>query len=266
MNTIIEYLSKWKQPLPEWLDRGDYSLCNFFSGRTVFYPGSGADGHPLVLFNKSHSAHCFFFADQEYTAPNPIDKLGKSPRGYETVFERHYSAEELTNDSTNQLPEDKLKLLKTEPTCSGPRVYGDTTPPEMQAAADSKSAVRLLVYERSPSLGEDHGAKRFAVFCLGMEARTAYEWFYSTMFRPNPPFAILLQDHGFGGDFATNRDSGFGDPEGVLYDTARESGLPEFLIVAKNTCCWRGYVAVEGVDPEVGGMAGHERRLFERKS
>ena len=266
MTTIVEYLSNFKEHTPTWLEEEDYSLRNFFSDRTVLYPGSGMDGHPLAIFNASHSAHCFFFVDQEYTAPNPIDKLGKSPRGYETIFEKHYSAEELKNDSTNQLPKDKLKLLKTEPTCNGPRVYGDTTAPEMQAAADSKTAVRLLVYERSPGLGEDHGATRFAVFCLGMEARTAYEWFYGTMFRLSLPFAILLQDHGFGGDFATNRDNGFGDPEGVLYDAARGSGLPEFLIVAENTHCWRGYVPVEGVDPDIGGMAGHKRRLFKRKS
>ncbi|MDE0392426.1 MAG: hypothetical protein OXI57_10185 [Rhodospirillales bacterium] len=265
MTTMFEYLSKWKQPLPEWLACGDFSLRNFFGGRTVFYPGSGADGHPLTIFNKSHSAHCFFFVDQEYTAPNPLQRLGRSPLGYETIFEKHYSAAELKKDSANQLLKGTLKLLEAEPTCIGPRVYGRAADPEMQAAADSKSAVRLLVYERNSILGEDHGAERFAVFCLGMEARTAYEWFYGTMFRDNPPFAILLQDHGFGGDFAANRDNGFGDPDGVLYRAAEEAGLPEFLIVAENTSSWRDYVRVKGVDPDIGGMAGHERRLFERK-
>ena len=270
MIKMFEYLSKWAQPLPQWLDRGDYSLHNFFSSRTMFYPGSGSDGHPLAIFNKSHSAHSYFFVDQEYTAPNPIEKLGRSPRGYETVFEKHYSIAELKEDSTNQLPEENLKLLETKPTCNGPRVYGCAMASEMQAAADSKTALRLLVYERDSKLSKDHGAERFAVFCLGMEARTAFEWFYGTMFRTNPPFAILLQDHGFGGDFARNApaplDSGFGDPDGVLYGAAEESGLPEFLIVADNTNCWRGYAPLKEVDPDIGGMAGHERRLFERKS
>ncbi|MDE0392672.1 MAG: hypothetical protein OXI57_11465 [Rhodospirillales bacterium] len=265
MTTMVEYLSNWKQPLPDWLGLGDFSLRNFYGGRTVFYPGSGADSHPLAIFNKSHSAHCFFFVDQEYTAPNPVERLGRSPLGYETIFEKHYSVAELKRESVNQLPKNKLNLLETEPTCIGPRAYGHTSNPEMQAAADSKSAVRLLVYERNLTLGEDHGAERFAVFCLGMEARTAYEWFYGTMFRDSPPFAILLQDHGFGDDFATNRDNGFGDPDGVLYRTAEETGLPEFLIVAENTRSWRDYVRLKGVDPDIGGMAGHKRRLFERK-
>ena len=264
MTTMVEHLSNWKQPLPEWLARGDFSLRNFFGSRTVFYPGSGADGHPLAIFNKSHSAHCFFFVSQEYTAPNPLESLGRSPLGYETIFEKHYSAAELKKDSANHLPKNKLKLLETEPTCIGPRVYDSAAVPEMQDAADSKTAVRLLVYVRNSILDEDHGAERFAVFCLGMEARTAFEWFYGTMFQDNPPFAILLQDHGFGGDFATNRDNGFGDPDGVLYCAANKAGLPEFLIVAENTSCWRGYVPVKGVVPEIGGVAGHERRLFER--
>lgn len=223
----------------------------------------------MAIFNKSHSAHCYFFVDQEYTAPNSIEQLGRTPRGYETIFEKHYSIAELTKDSMNHLAEENLKLLETKPICSGPRVYGHATVSEMQASADSKTALRLLVYERDSKLSEDHGAERFAVFCLGMEARTAFEWFYGTMFRASPPFAILLQDHGFGGDFAKcvpdHLDSGFGDPDGVLYGAAKQSGLPEFLIVAKDTC-WNGYVPVEGVDPEIGGMAGHERRLFERES
>ena len=46
------------------------------------------------------------------------------------------------------------------------------------AAADANSAICLRIYERQSGYEDDHGARRFAIFCLGMEARTAYEWFY----------------------------------------------------------------------------------------
>ena len=201
MITMVEYLSRFRQPLPEWLDSGNFRLRSFFKSRTVFYPGSGMDGHALSIFNGSRSAHCYFFVDQEYTAPNPLKQLGNVPTGYDTVFEKHYSARELKQESIYPLPEDDLKQFTTAPICDGPRVVGCQPPSGMRAAADAGSAVRLLVYERNPRYDENHGAKRFAVFCLGMEARTAYEWFYGTMFRGHQPFAALLQDHGFWGRF-----------------------------------------------------------------
>ena len=50
----------------------------------------------------------------------------------------------------------------------------------MSSAVDSASAICLRIYERDPDLGDAYGAERFAIFCLGMEARTAYEWFYGS--------------------------------------------------------------------------------------
>ena len=271
---MVEFLSKNKEPLPEWLDKGEYNFRNFFDSRTVFYPGSGADGHPLAIFNPSHSAHCYFFVDQDYPATSLTDEIGNPPIGYGICFNKQYSPDELIRECAGLLPENALELFGIPATSDGARAYGGPPPPELQgdlrASADAHSAVRLIVYERASDHDENHGAKRFAVFCLGMEARTAYEWFYGSKISARPPYAILLQDHGFGGDFAAEhlgvRDGGFGDPDGFLYRAARANGLPEFLIVVDNTTCWRGYERVRSVDPSRGGVtAGFDRSLYRRQ-
>ena len=270
MTSMVDYLSKFREPAPTWLEEEDYSLRNFFASRTVFYPGSGMDGHPIAIFDASNSAHCYLFVDQRYSAPNLIRQIGNLHIGYHIVFENHHLSADLEQESNSPLSKDDLRQFTVAPTCDGHRDYKYPPRSGMRSSADAQSAVHLLIYERSPEYGEDHGAQRFAVFCLGMEARTAYEWFYGAMFKSCPPYAILLQDNGFGGDFAKDhprcRDYGFGDPDGALYRAAERSGLPEFLIVADNTKCWTGYVPVAGVDTHRGGVtAGFDRKLFDRE-
>ena len=267
---MVDYLSKFKEPAPTWLGEEDYSLRKFFASRTVFYPGSGMDGHPLAIFNASQSAYCYLFVDQNYSAPDLVRQLGNLPTGYNIIFEKRYSAVDLEQEVNGLLSKDNLEQFTMLPTCDGHRDYKYPPRSGLRSPADAWSAVNLLIYERSPDYDEDHGAQRFAAFCLGMEARTAYEWFYGEMFTSCPPFAILLHDHGMGGDCAKNhprcRDNGFGDPDGALYRAAKRSGLPEFLLVADKTKCWTGYVPAAGVETHRGGVtAGFDRKLFRRE-
>ena len=266
MITKVEYFSKRREPYPGWLERGDYSLGNFFKRRTVFYPGAGADGRPLDIFNPSHSAHCYFFVDQWYSATDLDEHTGPLPTGYSVIFDKQYSAGELAEEAIYLLPEDALIQLSVPPRVpieGTPRSYRSQDD-SMLTAVDSASAVCLRIYERQPGFGDAHGAKRFAIFCLGMEARTAYEWFYGTMFRGNPPFSIWLKDHGFGCDIAKQaaNDRGFGDPYGRLYRAAWRSGLPKFLVVDHGNKYWKGYRWVEGVEPQPGffGQCLYRRR------
>ncbi len=270
MASMISYLAKFRESFPSWLHEEDYSLRHFFTSRTVFYPGSGKDGHPLAVFNASWSTHCFFFVDQNYSTANLLGQLGNLPTGYVSVFEKHYSSADLQREAHSHLSEVDLGQFTVAPTCDGPRDYKHPPRSGMRSPADTESAARLLIYERSAEYGEDHGAQRFAAFCLGMEARAAYEWFYGEMFKPCSPFAILLQDHGTGLDCAKSHprcgDDGFGDPDGALYRAAKRSGLPEFLLQADTTKCWRGYVPAPGVESHRGGVtAGFDRWLFKRK-
>ena len=256
MKTTVEYFSEWREPFPAWLEKGDYSLRNFFGSRTVFYPGAGAHGRPLDIFNQSHSAHCYFFVDQRYSATCLDKHTGDPPTGYTVILDKQYSADELKQESVKTLPEKELRRFSTPPRARVNSSIRDYRSQDglKSAAVDSKSAARLRIYERQPSYGETHGASRFAIFCLGMEARTAYEWFYGIMFTDYPPFVVWLQDHGLGGDFAreTAHDGGFGDPNGKLCQASLASGLPEFLIVKDGNLYWDGYGRVEGVDPRPG--------------
>lgn len=256
MVTTVKYLSEFNEPYPDWLDRGYYNLGHFFGSRTVFYPGAGADVSPLDTFNCSHSTHCYFFVDQKYSATGLDKRTGPVPTGYSILLDKQYSIDELTRESMYPLPQDKLEQFTVppiEPVESSTRSYRsrDSSLSRL-AAVDSDSAMRLKIYERQPGFDSIHGAKRFAMFFLGMEARTAYEWFYGIMFRGNPPFAVWIKDHGFGADFAkqTANDEGFGDPRGRMYHAAHESGLPEFLVVSRCNKFWRGYRSVEAIEHE----------------
>ena len=261
MKTKVEYLSEVKEPFPDWLYRGHYNLGNFFRSRTVFYPGAGGDGRPLDTFNRSRSAHCYFLVDQWYSATSLDEQTGQMPTGYSVVLDKQYSADELARESICPLSEDALEQFSVPPKMPVdgiPRSYRSQDD-SMLAAVDSASAMRLRIYERQKGYGDAHGAERFAIFCLGMEARTAYEWFYGIMFRGSPPYAVWLKDHALGADIAkqTANDKGFGDPDGRLYLAARRSGLPEFLVVYQGNKFWRGYRKVEGVEPEPGFCGDH---------
>lgn len=259
MTTMVEYLSGRPDSFPDWLDKldeEDYNLKNFFRSRTVFYPGAGRDGHPLAIFNPSHSVHCYFFVDQSYSTENLEEEIGNPPTGYTVILDRQYSAKDLRRESIYPLSKAGLCQFSTPPKMNADhsaRSYRSRND-SILSAVDSNSAVRLRVYEREPEYDESHGARRFAIFCLGMEARTAYEWFYGIMFSGNPPYAILLQDHG---------NEKFGNSNGRLHRAALDSGLPEFLIIADNTSKWKEYVAVPNVVSDRGGVsAGHDRWLY----
>jgi len=64
---IYEYLRKMPEPMPCWLR--DFSAGQafnrdaFFASRVVYYPGSGADGHPVKLFGSTGRAHSFVYVD-----------------------------------------------------------------------------------------------------------------------------------------------------------------------------------------------------------
>ncbi len=265
MTTMVEYFSKCSEPYPGWLHDGNFSLRCFFKSRTVFYPGAGAHGRPLDIFNPSHSAHCYFLVDQMYSAARLDQQTGDKPTGYRTIYNHQFSIDELLRECTCPLPTDDLGQFAIPPRAgvsSFGRAYRSQDS-SMLAAVDSTSAVYLRVYERVPGYDEAHGAERFAMFCLGMEARTAYEWFYGTMFRDHPPYAVWLQDDGPVLDPArlAAHDRGFGDPNGRLYRAALETGLPEFLVVRRNTRHWSRYRRVRGVGPKPGFLGHHPYKV-----
>ena len=75
----------------------------------------------------------------------------------------------------------------------------------------------------------------------------------------NPPFAIKLQDHGFGGNWDRFGASGF------MQTTARHYGIyPSYLLVGDNTEPWEGYSLVPGTGVSIGGRHANHCRLYYR--
>ena len=226
---MFEYLSQYQEDVPEWLIGDAFSLVNFFASRTVVYPGTGRDGHAIKIFNKSHSTHCFVCIDQDYRADQIRQKLAPGSyegsdfyiRGYDVIFEQ---------DLAQEIP-----------------------------GAQPEAAFHLCVYERNPGYGDDYGAARLTLLLVGAEAHATYQWIYGGAFAANPPFGVLLQNHGFGG----NPSYEFDDPGSPMVETARINGWPRFIVVGDNTNPWPGFVEIPEVEPSVGGMHRNTRRLYE---
>jgi hypothetical protein len=241
------------RPVPKWLANfksGDpFPRRSFFSSRIVFYPGCGSDGYPLQIFGKAHAAHCFVFTDYIY---NPIglwnhlsqDRNPGHPTGYHTIDLRKLSQKELFPNGWNRhldLPEDAYWAAKKPPP-EGPFAFWS-------------------VMERMDGFGEDHGPKRISLLNLGWEAITAFDAFFCQGSNINP-YAILLQDHGFGCNWTT-----FGGQESPLWHliACTKKYSPPWLLVADNTRMWPGYHQVSNTGGRVG-QYGHPRALCRRES
>ena len=117
----------------------------------------------------------------------------------------------------------------------------------------------MNIYERDAAYDEAHGSQRFAVIFLYADAHAAYDAIFANQPQLGAPFAVVLQDHGFGGNY-----SSFG-ARGLLHKIAQAANVfPEYLLVATNTPCWEHY---QQVSPAAvyGGEHYNERHLYKRE-
>ncbi len=241
------YLSREKEDLPDWLqnpeNREDFNYANFFSSRVVFYPGSGFDGHPIRLFASTHSAHCFVYADYMVTEDKIKEELSNcSFRGYRLLQRHQLEEHDLSRRGWVQhIPPDWIG-----------RYRGD-----MHHFVRTRPYGFLDIYERNPELDDTHGAFRFAIIFLGSDGIAAYDALFCQAYSMRPPFAMMLQDHGFGGNYDK-----FGDG-GLLERIAVNCNVyPEYMLVAKRgTRVWDGYIRVSN-KPTHGGMHSSPRFLY----
>ena len=63
--SLVGLLRQDQEPVPHWLQRSSvqFDRADFFGSRTVYYPGSGDDGHPARLCVRAHAAHAFVYVD-----------------------------------------------------------------------------------------------------------------------------------------------------------------------------------------------------------
>jgi hypothetical protein len=248
---VRDVLAAEQEPCPQWLmavtPDGPLDMRGFLDSRTVFYPGSGVDGHPMKVFGGARAAHCFVYADYWYersvmvgALESEVDGYGGGLRGYRPLVRFDLTAADF-------------------PVSWGPKTsrFAPASPPWSYKSAVAPYAF-LQVLERLPEVDEAWGGQRLALLMMGADAFAVFEGLYCQPGGASNFYGLLLQDHGFGG----NHDS-FG-ANGLMERMANGYGVfPRWQLVASNTRPWAGFEPMEGVYPSCG--SNKLRRLHMRK-
>lgn len=246
--SIRTFLRRVAEAMPAWLasfgPRSRFSAERFFQSRVVYYPGSGTDGHPVKMFGSSHSAHGFIYVDYGIE-PRTIEQRLNDP---DAGFAGYRSG-----------PRVAVRGRDLFTGWYEPHAFPGEIPPATRLEADDDECGFLQILDRRDDVTDDHGPRRLAVLFLFTDGIAAYDALFCQVADRPGPFAALLHDHGFGGNYDR-----FGDG-GLLHRiAARARVFPDYLLVAHNTTPWQGYTACEGVDGDVGGSAAAVRRLWQR--
>jgi len=244
---MVKYLKdNYREPTPEWLktyQKGQpLPLRDFLHSRIGYYPGCGDDGHLFRVFGKSHSVHCFVLVDYMVSEEAVLKSIHKPDgiRGYGIVEERSVSEQEMKSVA----PFRKWHITE------GERPHGEV--------GTVTPFVRFVALERLPDFDDEHGAERLAVLFMGADAIATYDAIFANG-NARPPFVVLAEDYGFGGQWA----AGFAGGQ-LLENIAQRSGVyPEFLLAPHSP--WSGYEKVEGVARSPGGAHDGYRNLYKRK-
>jgi hypothetical protein len=247
------YLESIQEPTPVWLKNfSQHSRMNwqdFFSSRLVYYPGSGFDGEAVRLFASTKSAHCFLYADysiQKQALLHKLNQQGGAFTGYQTIARVHLTDQEIASRYWVQHVYDKpLQRVNYH------------FAQEMQ----NSPFAFLEILERKPEFDDSFGAQRIAILFVGGDGVATYDALFCQA-DSKPLFALVLQDHGFGGNYTR-----FGKG-GLLHEIAAQcQKQPQYLwIDPSNTQPWDGYHQIENLSFSTGGMHNNKRYLFERKA
>jgi len=158
----------------------------------------------------------------------------------------------------------RLQLRESDLAPSGwtPHVHAGEVPQNRHSFATVATAPFgfLEVLERDLEFDDSHGPRRLGIIFLGADAIAAYDALFCQERGTSRPFAIVLQDHGFGGNYDR-----FGKG-GLLERISRRCGVaPQWLLVGENTDPWDGFQRVVNVEGDLGGMHNQLRFLHERR-
>lgn len=253
LQSCESYLENIQEPTPVWLKNfSQHSRMNwqdFFSSRLVYYPGSGFDGEAVRLFASTKSAHCFLYADysiQKQTLLHKLNQEGGAFTGYQTIARVHLTDQEIASRYWVQHVYDKpLQRINYR----------------FAQEVESSPFAFLEILERKPEFNDDFGAERIAILFVGGDGVATYDALFCQA-DSHPLFALVLQDHGFGGNYTR-----FGKG-GIMHDIAKQcQKQPQYLWVdPRSTKPWDGYQQIENLSFSTGGMHNNKRYLFERKA
>lgn len=249
MENLLSILAQDPEEMPRWLK--DYkpgdrvSFSDFMSERIGYYPGSGDDGCLVRTCNISHCVHSFIHVDYsiaEHDLKREAEEYNAF-RGYHVIGRVDWKEQDLAPHGQYS---PNFNITKEEMERAMSFVRKDVEP-----------YCFMEIYERNAGKGEDWGAERFAVaFLFADGIATYYQLFCREYGRA--PWIFLLQDHGFGGNYAA-----FG--RGSLMERVMEANdcWPENVLCADNTHIWDNYEKVDAA-PVIGGMHRNERFLYKR--
>ena len=246
--SLVGTLHQCREPCPDCLHQlpPTFDRSAFFSSRTVYYPGFGDDGQPVKLCAQAHAAHAFVYVDYGVSQQTIRDHLswigGDGFRGYTVEHEQEVSESDL------------------RPGGWKPHVDLSELPEEFYRFVDVIPYAMFVVLKRDDDHDDSHGPMRLAILFIGGDGYATYDALYCQPDGTSPPFLVVIEDYGFGGNtdqFAAG---------GLLEKIALRSGVfPKCLLVGKGKKGpfepWSGY-RDSGAAPEPGGMHGHPRRLF----
>lgn len=237
MPSVVKVLRNDREPIPEWLlaagTRCDAeSLTNFFSSRVVYYPGAGQDGRAFELFGATHCAHCILHIDWTNTGEDIQNTL--TPNGVTGI--RGYDS-----------------------------ALSELNPPVLRAEISPRiNSALWTILARRPGLSDDHGPSKLAFLHVQAEAVRFCSKVWGRL--DDDPFAVVLQEHGWGG--IDRQETQFGEAR-RLADVARTTALAKYLLVAHGTKPWLHYLPISrlttheyGQDRQSGG-GGHQVRLYQ---
>jgi hypothetical protein len=240
MGSMIDYLKGLSEETPRWLTSHrtcvKLNLSDFFGSRVVYYPGAGIDGQPVRLFNMTHSAHCFMYVDylaRRSALEQCINAHGF--RGYEIVGSYDYSEKELA-----------------------PRGWQPHVDPEKktfsQECSENPYCV-LYILKREDGYGDEHGAETLAFMYLKADAIATYDALFANR-NFDPPFCMIIEDYGFGGQYARF------DKGGLLEEIAVKGDVyPQYFLINGQSAPWSCAKSLN-LEPQRGGMHDCERFLY----
>lgn len=241
------FLRQFAEPMPSWISnyrKGEsINRSDIINTRAVYYPGAGSDGQPVHTFVQSHAAHLFIYVDYMLSSDDIKNELKNNGfRGYNIL--------------------DSIDLEEKDLTPNGWRPHVQPTREQIERMArftDKKGFATLVIFERDKDLDDKHGPLRFAIIFIGGDGIATYDAIFGNKNAP-APFCLILQDHGWGGNW-----NYFGQG-GMMEEIAKKTdAYPQLILAATtdSTRIWDGYGKCS-CNAVLGGMHHNRRELFER--